>query len=169
MTHFLLDADSPIVQFTLNQHTMKDITKPVANSIARYRIHLTLATAVILGTVGLMIGWSIPTTHPDDRLADIFIPTLGLAILGALFGYIISSVYYRRMSAVDAFVCFAIPVFTFIGFFFGKSGDLFRYRVLSYGALTMVAYLGFRVYHSQMSKNKPTLSDAANDVTSQKS
>ena len=144
---------------------MKDTTKLVADSVARYRIPVTLATAAILGIVGLIIGWSIPTKHPDDRLADILIPTLGLAVLGALIGYIVSSVYYRRMSAVDAFVCFAIPVYTFIGFVFGKSGDLFRYRVLSYGAMAMIAYLGLRVCHSQMSNRKTKLNDAADDAT----
>jgi len=148
---------------------MKDITTPAANSIARYRIHVTLATAAILGTVGFMIGWSIPTAHQDDRLADILFPTLGLAVFGALLGYTISSVYYRRMSAVDAFVCFAIPIFTFLGLLFAKSGDLFRHRVSLTGALAMIAYLVLRVCNSQMSKNKTTMRDDANDVTSRDS
>ena len=131
---------------------MKDTTKPVADSNARYRIHVTFATAVILGIAGFAIGWSIPTRHPDDRLADVLLPASGLTVLGALLGYVISSVYYRRLSAVDAFACIAIPVFTFSGFFLGKSGDWFRYRVLSFGAFAMLAYLGLRVYLSQMSK-----------------
>ncbi len=142
----------------------------MSDPTARYRIHVTLATATILGIAGLFSAWSIQTPRLDERIADILTSTLGLAVLGALFGYVISSVYYRRMSLVDAFVCFAIPVFTFIGFAFGtKPGDEFRFSVFSYVVMAMIVYLGFRVCKFHISQRKATIDNSATDPKSHKS
>ncbi len=138
----------------------------MADSIARYRIRVTLATAAILGMVASIIGWSIPPHHPDDRLGNTVIAGIVSAALGALIGYVGSSVYYRRMSLMDAFVCISIPILMFVGFMFGKSGDWFRFHVLRYGALAMIAYLGLRVCFSRNSGRKSRVNDASDDASS---
>ncbi len=143
---------------------MKGTAKPVTDSVARYRIHVTFATAAVFGAAGLVVAWLKPPQHPDDRLADLLIASLGLAVIGTLLGYVVSSVYYRRMSTVDAFVCVAIPVYSFFGFVFVKSGDWFRYRFLSYGVLAMIAYLGLRVCYRHTSRHTAATTRSAEDV-----
>ena len=49
------------------------------NQQINYRWHITIGCAVVFALVGLGIGWSIDTKHPDDRIADFDDPNFDLS------------------------------------------------------------------------------------------
>lgn len=118
------------------------------NPIPNYRWHITIVFAIVFAMIGFGIGWSIDTQHPDDRLADILIPTFVFLTAGLLIGYVASLVLYKRFNWFDALVSFAIPPLCFFGFLLAKSGDWTTGRMLGYVALGLVAFLVWRFWQT---------------------
>ena len=114
----------------------------------KYRWHITIVSAIMFAMIGFGIGWSIDTKHPDDRLADILIPTLIFLTAGLLIGYVTSLVLYRRFNWFDAIVSLTIPPMCFFGYLFAKSGDRTTGRLSGYVALSLVTFLVWRFMHS---------------------
>jgi hypothetical protein len=107
----------------------------------KYRWCITAAFSVTLGLIGLCIGFSIDTQHPDDRVADLLLPTVALSILGALIGYVFALVYYRKFTWFDGFVSLTIPFLAIYGFWLGKSGNLTGFKRSNVVILGMLTYL----------------------------
>ena len=118
------------------------------NDIQRtnYRWHITIGCAVAFALIGLGIGWSIDTKHPDDRIADLMIPTLIFLTAGLLVGYVTSLVLYKRFTWLDALAALSVPPLCFFGFLSAKSGDWTTGQTLGYTALAIVTFLVFRFW-----------------------
>jgi len=116
------------------------------NQQTNYRWHITIGCAVVFALVGLGIGWSIDTKHPDDRIADLMIPTLIFLAAGLLVGYVTSLVIYKRFTWLDAFAAFSVPPLCFFGFLSAKPGNWTTGQMLGYTALVFVAFLVFRFW-----------------------
>ena len=113
---------------------------------ANYRWQITIGCAVVSALIGLGIGWSIDTKHPDDRIADLMIPTLIFLTAGLLVGYVTSLVIYKRFTLLDALAALSVPPLCFFGFLSAKSGNWTTGQMLGYTALAIVAFLVFRFW-----------------------
>jgi hypothetical protein len=110
-----------------------------------YRWRISIAFSVVFALIGFGIGWSIDTKHPDNRLADILIPTSIFLTAGLLIGYVTSGILYKRFSWFDATAILALPPTCFFGFVFAKSGNWTVGRFLGYVALGFMAFLVWRL------------------------
>lgn len=109
-----------------------------------YRWRITAAVTFAFALIGLVVGSSIDTQHPDDRLADIVIPTLAHSTLGLLTGYLAALVVYRRLKWFDALAGLAIPPLLVIGYITSKSGDSRTGQLLGFTALGLGLFLVLR-------------------------
>ena len=109
---------------------------------------ITIGCAVVFALIGLAIGWSIDTKHPDDRTADLMIPTLIFLTAGLLIGYVSSLVIYKRLTWFDALAAFSVPPICFFGFLSAKSGNWTTGQSFGYTAVAIVAFLVFRFYQT---------------------
>ena len=116
------------------------------NQKANYRWHITIGCSVVFALIGLGIGWSIDTKHPDDRIADLMIPTLIFLTAGMLVGYVSSLVFYKRFTWFDALAAISVPLLCFFGFLSAKSGNWTTGQLLGYTALAIVTFLVFRFW-----------------------
>jgi len=128
------------------------ITETAPSRNPKYRWHFPIGFAIVFSIVGLALGWSIDTNHPDDRLADIFIPTLAFLTIGFQLGYTISLVIHRRFNWFDAVASFALLPMLLAGFVFAKSGDWTTGRAFGYASLGVLVFLIARFIYAS---NKP--------------
>ena len=120
------------------------MAKLADNKKTDYRWRITIGCAVVFAVIGLGVGWSIDTKHPDDRVADLMIPTLIFFTAGLLIGYVSSLVIYERFTWFDALASFAVPPLCFFGFLSAKSGNWMTGQAYGYTALGIVALLVLR-------------------------
>ena len=122
------------------------------NNRPSYRWRITIGCTAVFALVGFALGWSIDTKHPDDRLADLMIPTLIFMTAGLLIGYVVSLVLYKRFTWFDAVASIAVPPICFFGFLIAKSGNRITGLIFGFSALAIVGFLVLRFMQTSQAK-----------------
>lgn len=141
----------------LLSYPVQEFTLAAQLNNPKCRWQITAGFAILLGIIGFVLGCSIDTKNPDDRMVDILIPTMALSTIGALIGYVSALIYYRRFRWFDSLVSLAIPFLGIFGFWIGKSGNLTAFRVCNVAVFIMIGYLVIRYW---ITKDKYVLLDA---------